>query len=408
VPKRPPDPAVVRIAGRLLSQVDALADEMTVLIAGQIDIYRSGGLVGRDDLRRSNRHNFSYVLSQIAQTEPADLTAPRETGRRRAEQGAPLPEVLRAYRLGFAFLWERLLAEARGTGDNALDVLLDTATDVWAWADDYSQALADAYRGTIAVGMVRADRRRSALVEALTGGPVSDRDTAWEVAKLLGFPFEGRFLLVVAETSTIAAEALPGLEDRLRAMDVASAWRSQPDFEVGVISYGRRRSVGEILETAQSNVTGRAGISPEYGRLDQTPRAMRFAQVALESLLPGTKELRQLDDSPLGELVMASVDTTSRVVRRILRDVLTLPDDDRSTLLATAQAWIDARGSTAEAGKALYCHVNTVRYRLRRLEEHLGRSLDDPTTVAELTTALQAVRTYPALATQIEGPTSGA
>jgi len=45
-----------------------------------------------------------------------------------------------------------------------------------------------------------------------------------------------------------------------------------------------------------------------------------------------------------------------------------------------------------EAGKRIYCHPNTVRYRLRRLQEHTGRSLDDPRTVAELLAALDALR----------------
>ena len=67
-------------------------------------------------------------------------------------------------------------------------------------------------------------------------------------------------------------------------------------------------------------------------------------------------------------------------------------------LLTTAEAWLDARGSAAEAGRMLSCHQNTVRYRMRRLEGYLGGSLDDPRTVAELTAALQAVRTFPALA----------
>jgi DNA-binding PucR family transcriptional regulator len=45
-----------------------------------------------------------------------------------------------------------------------------------------------------------------------------------------------------------------------------------------------------------------------------------------------------------------------------------------------------------ETGKRIYCHPNTVRYRLRRLQEHTGRSLDDPKAVAELLAALDALR----------------
>jgi DNA-binding PucR family transcriptional regulator len=65
---------------------------------------------------------------------------------------------------------------------------------------------------------------------------------------------------------------------------------------------------------------------------------------------------------------------------------------------------VGRRGSAAEAGRLLYCHENTVRYRMRRLEEHLGGSLSDPTILAELAAAMQAIRTFPQLRAHVSGP----
>ncbi|GAA2065420.1 hypothetical protein GCM10009801_10740 [Streptomyces albiaxialis] len=84
-------------------------------------------------------------------------------------------------------------------------------------------------------------------------------------------------------------------------------------------------------------------------------------------------------------------------MHRILGGVLSLPEDDRTTLLATARAWLEAHGSAAEAGRALYCHQNTVRYRMHRLEEFLRGPLDDAKVIAELSTAPDAVGTFPIL-----------
>jgi len=42
--------------------------------------------------------------------------------------------------------------------------------------------------------------------------------------------------------------------------------------------------------------------------------------------------------------------------------------------------------------EVLYCHPNTVRYRLRRLQELTGRSLSDPRGIAELAAAAYALR----------------
>jgi hypothetical protein len=245
--------------------------------------------------------------------------------------------------------------------------------------------------------MVETDRRRSALVAELVDGPSSDSDTVWEIARMLDFPFQGSFLVVMAESTTVGDPPLPGLENRLRALDIGSAWRAQPGSETGVLCCPRRRPVEEILDAVRAVAIGRVGVSPLYERLDQTRRALRYAHVAAESLPPGTAAVRQLDDTPLTELVMNNLETTQRAVHRILGGVLSLPDNDRTTLLATARAWLEAHGSAAEAGRALYCHQNTVRYRMHRLEEFLRGPLDDPKIVAELSMALDAVGTFPTL-----------
>ena len=68
--------------------------------------------------------------------------------------------------------------------------------------------------------------------------------------------------------------------------------------------------------------------------------------------------------------------------------MLELRDEDRDLLISTLLAWLDADGSANAAGAALFCHPNTVRYRLRRIEEATGRSLSAPMQLAELVTAV--------------------
>jgi sugar diacid utilization regulator len=90
--------------------------------------------------------------------------------------------------------------------------------------------------------------------------------------------------------------------------------------------------------------------------------------------------------NPLAALVAQYRDESWRVARQVLRGVLELPPDDRCALLATLQAWFDRSGSVERADEALYCHPNTVRYRLQELT---GRSMTEPWAVAELATAVQ-------------------
>ena len=294
-------------------------------------------------------------------------------------------------------LWEQLLDEARKAGGETPGALLDAASHIWELADVYSSALTDSYRQTCAERMVETDRRRSALVGELIDGPAAGGDTVWEIGRVLGFPFRGAFLVVTAVALTPDEAPLPGVDGRLRALDVSSAWRAQRGSETGVLSCPPRQPVRRILDAVGAGAASRVGVSPLYDRLDRTGHALRYAQVAAESLPPEAAAVRQLDDTPLTELVMNNLETTQRAVHRILGGVLSLPEEDRTTLLATARAWLEAHGSAAEAGRALYCHQNTVRYRMHRLEEFLRGSLDNPKIIAELSMALDAVGTFPML-----------
>ena len=401
------DPSVARLAAELLETLEPLSDELADRITSQIEVYRAQTLVDRAELKRSLNHNLVHILGQLSGSRGPNLEAPRRIGRARAAQDVPLPEILRAYQLGFTFVWQRLLDAAQRSGQQSMNGLLNTATTIWELADEYSLAMTEAYRQRMSELVIATDRRRSGLVAALLGGPLAGERSAWEVAKLLNLPYEGTFLVLVAEAPRAGGAPLPSLENRLRSLDVTSAWRAQPDHEIGVLSLGRRRKSAEIVGVVAEMAAARIGLSPEFTRLDGTARAVRFAQVALEAMPSGTHGVQQLDDVPLTDLLVRDRETTRRFVVRVLGRVLALPDDDRSTLLATAQAWIAARGSAPEAGRVLYCHENTVRHRMRRLEEHLGFPLDDPRNLADLTTALQAIRTFPELGRRlVEKPTA--
>ena len=62
------------------------------------------------------------------------------------------------------------------------------------------------------------------------------------------------------------------------------------------------------------------------------------------------------------------------------------------TLLATLATWLATNGNSTETGGLLFCHRNTVRNRLARLEQLSGQSLEDPRSVARLFVAVEALR----------------
>jgi DNA-binding PucR family transcriptional regulator len=69
-----------------------------------------------------------------------------------------------------------------------------------------------------------------------------------------------------------------------------------------------------------------------------------------------------------------------------------LPDEERELLFETFRVWQENDASVRAAAERLFCHPNTVRHRLRRIEKHTGRSLSRPRDVAELCLAFEVHR----------------
>ena len=164
-----------------------------------------------------------------------------------------------------------------------------------------------------------------------------------------------------------------------------------------MLSCGRRRPVAAVVDVVSEVAAARVGISPEFDRLDHTPRAMRFAQIAVVVARPAG--IRQLDDcaarrtghgQPRHHPPGRPADLARRpgVVRRRAQHF---------SVHGRGVVWTHV-GTAVEAGRILYCHENTVcAIGCGGWSEHLGRSLDDPRALAELAIALEGVRTFPVL-----------
>lgn len=385
-------PEIAEIAGSITNRTPDLVDRVVRRILTEIEFYRDRGVVGVEDLRGSVRNNLESMAAELTTSQPPDLSAPRATGRRRAEQGTPLADILHAYRIGFTEFWEAIVEEGRRSTRATPDTLVDAASGVWWLIGEYTQELTVAYREAAAELLLAGARERSALVEAVFTGGIPDRDTLWEAAKLLRLPWEGVFVVVAVEAPGLAQEGLPDAEAFLAGRGIGSAWQLHPDIQMGVVSLRHADALPVLLELLRRGVRARCGVSPAYPALGDTPRAVHYARLVLASLPAGAPAVAQFEETPLGVLAAAAPDAAGALVRTVLGPVLDLPDQERSSLLGTLRAWFDAGGSAAETGKRIYVHPNTVRYRLRRLQEHTGRSLDDPRAVAELLAALDALR----------------
>ncbi|MGW4485631.1 PucR family transcriptional regulator [Amycolatopsis sp. NPDC004368] len=388
-------PVVSALAAEVDTAMPELIEATLRQILEQMPVYRDERFVTHAELRNSVRANLDYALATLRGEDVPDLSQARATGRARALQGAPLPEVLRAFRIGLTEVWHRfVLLTARGENQDLAGLVAATSA-VWALVDDYAEALTSSYRDAAAEVVVAHQNRRSALVEALFAGGAATEGTLWDIARVLELSVDGSFVVVAAETPRLGHEPLPKIEQRLREAQHASAWRLTPDLQVGVVSLRDPSASKVTIDLLREAPVGRVGMSPVFSGLGNTSRALHFARVALSSMAPGSTGLVQFTESPLAGLVASAPEASVQLAHHVLRPILELPGDDRNVLLLTLRAWFDCQGSTKLTSERMFCHPNTIRHRLRRITDELGRSLTDPADIAELGAALRALHLFP-------------
>jgi PucR C-terminal helix-turn-helix domain/GGDEF-like domain len=229
------------------------------------------------------------------------------------------------------------------------------------------------------------------VVQALLEGRL-DEANLWEAADILRIPLRGSYVVIAAQVPGTGRHALPQPEAALRRIGVISAWRLMPDAEVGIAWLpGPRPHLARLADTLRSLSPGLVGVSPCYGDLRHTARNLRRARIALRSAFAG-EQVTVFDRDLLAVAAGSDPEVMRLVAGSVLAGLDQIPAGQRPVLLATLGAWLDHGGSAGQAASVLFCHPNTVRHRMRRIEQLTGRSLSDPRGIAELSLAFEIDR----------------
>ncbi|CAL9675474.1 hypothetical protein SUDANB105_07848 [Streptomyces sp. enrichment culture] len=382
---------VRRLTDGLLPGIDRLADRLADRITREEDAYRDHGQVGYDQLRAACAENLHAMVTQLGR-DTLDLRVPQDTGRFKAERGIPLSAVTHAYRVAGRFLWECVLAEA---GDTVVREVPDAATAVWTVSDAFADAVTEAHRDTMSERAHRDRQITSLLLAALLEGQLEGGMHLWECADALRLPQRGTFAVVSIELGAGAhpdEDVLHDLERSLRPLGVWSVWRSEDDAQVGLLSLRSPTGVTQARELLGRRGIGRVGMSALFQGLEHAPTAFRQARLACACVEPGSHAVASYGDSPVRLMVVSAPDSAEHAVQQVLGPVLELPAHERDRLLETLAWWFTCGGSATETAARMYCHRNTVTFRLRRVQELTGRSPSDPVGASEIHLALEAHR----------------
>ncbi|MDX2542000.1 PucR family transcriptional regulator ligand-binding domain-containing protein [Streptomyces sp. WI04-05B] len=195
---------------------------------------------------------------------------------------------------------------------------------------------------------------------------------------------EGERLVVLAVDGGAAvgaceefAAALEGARAETRGRGEASASSSGPS---GHSSHSGSSGDEDELVVGMSGPAGPIAAAAAYKQAEQALSVARRrgrVLVGHEQLAAGSVVPLLADDA-----VRAFADG-------LLRPLYEHDTTGRGDLVASLRAWLSRHGQWDAAAAELGVHRHTLRYRMRRVEEILGRSLDDPDVRMELWLALK-------------------
>ena len=269
----------------------------------------------------------------------------------------------------------------------------DTEARIGGFADLVAAAIVAGYRDQLTRQLEGEASRHPMMMDALLHGQILDQWSMWEAANDLRLPSQGPFVVVAAaKVPGVREVALPEIESKLRSLDVYSAWRVLPNLQIGIVHVKSDQHLDKILALLSRSTTDRVGVSASFHDLRDTPQALHVAKIALRGRAHNASPVAVFDGSILATAAVSAPDVMVKSVATVLDGFGDLGEEERELLFETFRVWQDSDASVRGTAEKLICHPNTVRYRLRRIEQRTGRSLSRPRDIAELCLAFEVQR----------------
>ncbi|MFK3733521.1 PucR family transcriptional regulator [Streptomyces sp. NPDC088090] len=243
-----------------------------------------------------------------------------------------------------------------------------------------------------------AEQRLGAAVlrMMLAGQPEHARTVAGDVyGGLLDAPFR----LLVAEPSGGGEAAEPPLPLLAEALEAAAARAGETVLAVPegeerlVVLAGDGGAVTAACAGYAEREADEAGVVVGLSAAADPVTAAAAYKQAEQALSVARRRGRALvehEDLAAGSVLPLLADEAVRAFADgMLRALREHDATGRGDLVASLRAWLSRHGQWDAAAADLGVHRHTLRYRMRRVEEILGRSLDDPDVRMELWLALK-------------------
>ncbi|MFG1857206.1 PucR family transcriptional regulator [Actinomadura geliboluensis] len=299
-----------------------------------------------------------------------------EIGAYEARKGRSLDGLQTAIRVSGQVACRRFIKDARRL-DWSLDTLGQITESLFVFLERIAGAAGQGYARAQGELAGERERFRRRLRDLLVMDPPASAEAIEEVARSAGWPVPRTLAAVAVAVRPDADGAVPVLPPPFLAdWDAAEPYLICPDPD----GPGRDRMLAALKGTLSAAIgpavpPARAAMSLRWAR--------RGLALVERGVLPGKEPLRCLDHLP--SLVAAqSEELLDLALDGRLAPLMELPPHRRDALSRTLLTYMECRDNAVAAAERLLVHEQTVRYRIRRLEETLGGVMLDPDRRIEL------------------------
>lgn len=352
---------IAHVAGRLQARLDDVAETMVSRYRSRIDSYADASPEVLNDAREWAKTSTIVATGIIQGTlDVQDFIGPLiDVGRRRADEGFPLHDVLQANLIGTEVLWETiwlLAPEDQGDRLRIADVVMKGTIELLQHA---VHAVSTGYLEVEQARVADEEYDMQALVETLAGIRAPDRRHK-QRAETRGIDLASLRWCIVGRSSHEDA----GAQVRAIRRDIAGSAAGRMGHTVVAYLPGTNRPRPKVRPV---------GVAAA----DDPVRAYTHAAASLDVAQHLNRDIVFYDDVvPLALILGGPADEREAFVQAQLGPLL--KDPMGPDLIASLHAFYGCGQSVAAAARQLYVHRHTLEYRLQRITTLLGRDLKEP------------------------------
>ncbi|MFF4324988.1 PucR family transcriptional regulator [Streptomyces sp. NPDC001591] len=229
-----------------------------------------------------------------------------------------------------------------------------------------------------------ADERSGELIELLRTSRADPAAVA-ELLRSCGLPDEGPYRVVAVGTSTgDTRRAVAALSEALAHQEAAHVVGGVHDGAAAVVPgpfpRGALESAWPLLHACDPTTLLHGGISSPAVAPAGLEGALREARYALEAARGASPDRSEVTDADsfttlAGLLTGLPAEVRGAFSARVLGPLATEESASAAMLRETLETFLAHNGSWARTGESLHLHVNTVHYRIQRIEVLTGLDL---------------------------------